>query len=163
MRSERSSSWFAPTVSLFLALLLTVLPLPDMISAFRPEWVAVVMLYWTLIEPRRYGLVTAFLLGIVLDTLTGSLLGQHALALLVIVFLSQRFSLTLRTFPASQFTLIVVGLLGLHEFVLFWIDGVAGRSVPSIDRWGPVVTSGLLWLLLMLVADRGRQAAEARM
>lgn len=162
MSGERSG-WFAPGLSLFLALLLAVVPLPDVVSAFRPDWVAIIMLYWTLIDPRRYGLITAFVLGILLDALTGSLLGQHALSLLVIVFLGQRFCATLKTFPSSQFVLFVAGLLGLYEFILFWIDGVAGRSVPLVERWAPVVTGGLVWLLVLLMADRGRQAAEARM
>jgi rod shape-determining protein MreD len=163
MTSARDRHWFVPTASLVAALMLAVAPLPETVVPFRPDWVAVVLLYWSLIEPRRYGLLTAFWLGLVLDTLSGSLLGQHSLALLVIVFLSQRFHLRIRAFPASQVALLVIGLLGLYELILFWIDGVDGRTVPLIERWGPVVTGGLLWLLVLVGVERGRQAAEARM
>lgn len=163
MIAEGSRHWFAPTVSIVVALVLSVVPLPDAIVAFRPDWVAVVLLYWSLIEPRRYGLLSAFWLGIVLDTLSGSLLGQHSLALLLIVFLSQRLYLRIRTFPASQVATIVIGLLALYELVLLLIDGFAGRQVPLIERWAPVVTGGLLWLLVLVVIERSRQAAEARM
>ena len=163
MSAPATRHWFVPTASVFVALMLAIVPLPDAIAPFRPDWVAVVLLYWSLIEPRRYGLLSAFWLGLVLDALSGTLLGQHSLALLVIVFLSQRFYLRMRAFPASQVATMVIALLGLYEFILFWIDGVAGRSVPLIERWAPVLTGGLLWLLVLVVIERGRQAAEARM
>jgi rod shape-determining protein MreD len=107
--------------------------------------------------------LSAFWLGIILDTLSGSLLGQHSLALLLIVYLSQRLYLRIRTFPASQVAGLVIVLLALYEFVLFLIDGYAGRNVPLIERWAPVVTGGLLWLLVLVGIERTRQAAEARM
>ena len=163
MTTETGSQWFLPTVTVLIALVLSVAPLPQAVDAFRPDWVAVVLLYWSLIEPRRYGLLSAFWLGLVLDTLSGSLLGQHSLALLVIVYLSQRFYLRIRTFPAAQVAALVIGLLGLYEFILFWVDGVAGRSVPVMERWAPVLTGGMLWLLVLVGVERKRQAAEARM
>ena len=122
-----------------------------------------VLLYWSLISPRRYGLLTAFFMGLALDTLSGALLGQHSLALLTIVYLSERFHLRIRVFPASQLALTVVGLLALYEFILFWIDGVAGRTVPLIERWGPLLTGACLWLLVLAFFERGRQEAAARM
>jgi rod shape-determining protein MreD len=158
-----SRHWFAPAASVVAALILAVVPLPETLAPFRPDWVAVVLLYWSLIEPRRYGLLTAFWLGIVLDTLSGSLLGQHSLALLLIVYLSQRLYLRIRAFPASQVATIVIALLAAYELVLFLIDGFSGRQVRLIERWGPVVTGGMLWLLVLAVVERSRQAAEARM
>ena len=163
MIASHGRSWFVPAASVVAALVLSVVRLPEAIAAFRPDWVAVVLLYWSLIEPRRHGLFSAFWIGIALDALSGSLLGQHSLALLVIVYLSQRLYLRIRTFPASQVATIVIILLALYEFVLLLIDGFAGREVPLIERWGPVVTGGLLWLLVLVGIERSRQAAQARM
>ena len=154
--------WLAPSLSLLIALVLAVLPLPGAISAFWPDWVAVVLLYWSLISPRSFGLLTAVWMGLVLDTLSGALLGQHALALLLIVYLSQRFYLRIRVFPILQLTMCGVGLLSLYEFILFWVDGVAGRTVPIIERLAPVLTGSVLWILILLVFERGRQDAQAR-
>ena len=163
MRKARRSHWFVPTISVLAALVLSVIRLPDAIEPYRPDWVAVVLLYWSLIEPRRYSLLSAFWLGLALDTLSGALLGQHSLALLIIVFLSQRLYLRIRTFPASQVATIVIALLAIYEFVLLLIDGFSGRVVPFAERWGPVLTGGLLWLLVLVGVERSRQAAEARM
>jgi rod shape-determining protein MreD len=161
--AEREHSWFVPALSLVLTLALSLVPLPHAISAFRPDWVAVVLLYWSLTAPRRFSLLTAFWMGIVLDTLSGSLLGQHALALLVIVYLAERLHLRIRVFPVSQLGLTVLGLLGLYEFILFWIDGVAGRTVPLAERWGPPLAGTLVWLAMLAVFDSGRREAHARL
>jgi rod shape-determining protein MreD len=113
--------------------------------------------------PRRFSLLTAFWMGIALDTLTGALLGQHALALLVIVYIAERFHLRLRVFPVSQIALTVLILLGLYEFILFWIDGVADRTVPLIERWAPPLTGTLAWLVLLALLDSRRGEAHARL
>ena len=160
--SARETRSLAPAFSLLGALILSIFPLPDAIASFRPDWVAIVLLYWSLVAPHRYGLVTAAFVGIVLDTLTGSLLGQHALALLLIVFLSQRFHLRIRAFPASQVAMVVIGLLGLYEFVLFWVDGIAGRTVPLIDRWAPLVGGAVVWLVMLALLERNRSDARSR-
>jgi rod shape-determining protein MreD len=158
-----SENWFARVATLIGALMLSVVPLPASVASFRPDWVAVLLLYWVLIAPRRLSLLTAFWMGLALDTLSGALLGQHALALLLIVYLSQRFYLRIRVFPASQLALTAVVLLSLYEFLLFWIDGVVGRTVAPVERWAPIISSTVLWIVLIAFIERGRQDAEARM
>jgi rod shape-determining protein MreD len=161
--ARREHSVFAALVSLALMLALAVVPLPETIAPFRPDWVAVILLYWSLVAPRRFSLMTAFWMGIVLDTLSGSLLGQHALALLLVVYIAERFHLQLRVFPASQLAIVVLVLLGLYEFILFWIDGVAGRTVPVIERWAPPLAGTIAWLIMLVFFDSGRRQASARL
>jgi rod shape-determining protein MreD len=156
-------SWFVPALSLALTLALGVVPLPDSVEPLRPDWVAVVLLYWSLMSPRRFSLLTAFWMGLAVDTLSGALLGQNALALLVIVYLADRFHLRLRVFPISQLALTVLVLLGLFEFVLFWVDGIAGRTVPLVERWVPPLTGTLVWLGMVLLFNRGQREAQARL
>jgi rod shape-determining protein MreD len=151
------------TLSLVATLALASVPLPDVIAPLRPDWVAVVLLYWSLMAPRHFSLLTAFWMGIALDTLSGALLGQNALALLVVVYLAERFHLRLRVFPLSQLAFTVLLLLGLYEFVLFWIDGVAGRSVPLVERWVPPLTGTLVWVALYMLFDRREREAPARL
>lgn len=161
--ARRSGGWFVPALSLVLTLVLALVPLPDSVAPYRPDWVAVVLVYWSLMSPRRFSLLTAFWVGIVLDTLSGALLGQNALALLVIVYLAEKFHLRLRVFPVSQLAITVLLLLGLYEFILFWIDGMAGRTVPLLERWIPPLTGTLAWLVLALMFDRGEREARARL
>jgi len=155
--------WWASILSLVATLALASVPLPDMIAPLRPDWVAVVLLYWSLMAPRHFSLMTAFWMGIALDTLTGALLGQNALALLVIVYLADKFHLRLRVFPLSQLAITVLLLLGLYEFILFWIDGMAGRTVPLIERWLPPLTGTLVWCAMYMLFDRREREAPARL
>ena len=156
-------SWAVSMLSLVATLALASVPMPDAVAPLRPDWVAVVLLYWSLMAPRHFSLMTAFWMGIALDTLTGALLGQNALALLVIVYIAERFHLRLRVFPLSQLAVTVLLLLGLYEFILFWVDGMAGRTVPLIERWAPPLTGTLVWVTLYMVFDRREREAPARL
>src|SRR5262245_19242516 len=155
--------WWASILSLVATLALAAVPLPDSVAALRPDWVAVVLLYWSLMAPRQFSLLTAFWMGIALDTLSGALLGQNALALLVVVYLAEKFYLRLRVFPVSQLAITVFLLLGLYEFILFWIDGMAGRTVPLVERWVPPLTGTLVWVALFMMFDRRERDAPARL
>ncbi len=160
--AARRPHWLTSFFSLAATLALASVPLPDAVAPFRPDWVAVVLLYWSLMAPRQFSLLTAFWMGIALDTLTGALLGQNALALLLVVYLAEKFHLRLRVFPVSQLAITVLILLCVYEFVLFWIDGMAGRTVPLIERWLPPLTGTVVWLLMYVFLDRREREAPAR-
>lgn len=159
---DLQAHWFVVTVSLVAALAFAIVPLPDPVAPFRPDWVALAMIYWMLMAPGRLGLIWAALLGLLLDTLSGALLGQNALALLLVAYICQRFCLRIRVFPISQMTLTVFALLATYQFLLFWVDGVAGRSVPMMNRWGPVLSGAIVWPLILGFLDNLRQEAQAR-
>jgi len=158
----RGISWRFPLLTLLLALALTAVPLPAAIAPFRPEWVPLMMIFWCLLAPARFGLLAAFWTGLLLDTLSGALLGQHALALVVVAYLTIRLHLRIRVFPVWQLSMTVVLLLAIYEFVLFWVDGVAGRTVPLLERWAPLLSSALVWPLILGYLDRYRHDAQVR-
>ena len=149
-------------ISFVAALVLAIVPLPAALVAYRPDWVPLVLIFWGLMAPERLGLVTAFAMGLALDTLSGALLGQHALAMVTVVYLSVRFHLLIRVFPFWQLSMTVILLLVIYEFMLFWIDGVAGRSVPIIERWAPVVSGALVWPLVLGYLASVRHDAQVR-
>jgi rod shape-determining protein MreD len=91
------------------------------------------------------------LIGIVLDVSQGTLLGQHALALCFVAFITVRFHLLMRVFPLPQLTATVLPILAIYQFLLFWINGVAGVDAPSITYWGPVISGTMLWPLVMIM------------
>lgn len=159
---EYHYSWTTIVVSLVAALALTILPLPEFLVPGRPDWVALTIIYWLLMAPGRIGLVTAVLLGLCLDTLSGSILGQHALALLTVAYLTQRFALRIRVFPVVQMSFFVLLLLLVYHFVLFWIDGVTGESIGGAARWLPLATGAIVWPLLMGLLDNLQQETRSR-
>jgi rod shape-determining protein MreD len=137
-------------ITIVVALMLTVVPLPDWLVAFRPDWLALTLIYWAMMLPRTWSVGSAWLVGLVLDVAQGTLLGQHALALCFIVFVTVRLHLLMRVFPMSQLTATVFSLLALYQFILFWINGVVGVSAASVVYWGPVISGTLLWPIVTL-------------
>ena len=138
-------------ITIVVALMLMVVPLPDWAAPFRPDWIALTLVYWAMMLPRTWSVGSAWLTGIVLDVAQGTILGQHALALCLIVFITVRFHLLMRVFPMQQLTATVFAILALYQFILFWINGVAGVDVPAINYWGPVITGTLLWPFVLIV------------
>ena len=137
-------------VTLVVGLMLSIMPLPDSLQAFRPDWIALLLIFWAMQLPRTWSVGTAWVIGVILDVSYGTLLGQHALALSVVVFVTVRFHLLMRVFPLSQLTATVFALLALYQFLLFWINGVAGVTAPASTYWGPVISSTILWPFLFL-------------
>jgi len=132
-------------ITLVIALMLTVLPLPEWLEAWRPDWVALTLVYWAMTAPRTWSVGSAWMVGLVLDVAQGTLLGQHALALCVVVFVTVRMHLLMRVFPGGQLTAAVFSLLALYQFILFWVNGVAGVPVDTIYYWAPVISGAILW------------------
>jgi len=129
----------------FIALALEVLPLPTWAEPARPAWVACALIWWCLNQPQRVNVGTAFALGIVLDVLKGTLLGQHALALTLVAALAARFHLQLRVFPLWQQTSLIGVLALLAGVVLWWTDGISGQPSSLALRLPTVITTALLW------------------
>ncbi len=149
MNRDRSSRRVPVIMSFVFGLMLTIMPLPDALASFRPDWLAMLVIYWAMQLPRTWSVGTAWIVGIVLDASQGTLLGQHALALCSVAFITVRFHLLMRVFPVPQLTATVFPILAIYQFLLFWINGVAGVDAPSIAYWGPVISSTLLWPVMM--------------
>ncbi len=151
MSSDSRTRRMPVLVSLVVALMVTIAPMPAWADALRPEWVAMTLIYWSMKLPKTYSVGHAWLIGIVLDVAHGTLLGQHALALSCVVYLTIKFHLQLRAYPVMQMALTIAALLSLYKFLLFWINGVTGIHTPMAIYWGPVLTSAILWPLVTLI------------
>lgn len=158
-RRDRLSIVFA---TLAVAMVLAILPLPALLQSLWPYWVALVMIYWCLESQDVITLGLAFTTGLVLDLLTGSLLGLHALSLVIMVYLVTRFRARLRFFPPWQQALSVLALLLNDRIILLWIISLRGDPLPALDFWLPPLVGTALWPWLFLLLDRFRGAMRHR-
>lgn len=126
-------------------LLLTLVPMPYWAAEYRPQWVALLLIYWTLIAPARVGVFSALAAGLVLDVLTGTVLGQHALSLSVVGFLAVELRQRVLPFPGWQQALSVWVLLLVERLLSLWILGATGQPTPSLVYWVPTLIGMLLW------------------
>lgn len=146
------SNWVLP-VSLLIALLLGLLPLPPMLQPLRPYWLALVVAYWVIEDPNRVGLGFAFLVGLLADLTFGNLLGEQALRLVVMAFIVQRFRARLRFFPLSQQALAIGVLLLNDRIVTAAVQIVLGKPTLPAMFWLAPLAGMLLWAPVFLLLD----------
>jgi rod shape-determining protein MreD len=149
-------------LSLLVALVLMILPLPDWAQIYRPNWMALVMIYWSMALPKRVGLWFAFFSGIILDTALGTLLGQHTLALVVIVSLNLNFYQRIRVLALAQQAIYVFVLLLLNQAVVAWVEGFLGRITPLLAFFSGPFIGMLIWPWVFVVLRDIRRKALVR-
>ena len=153
--SRHAPGWLMP-VSALAALLLGLLPLPVWMQPYRPYWLALVVVYWLIEAPDRFGLGFAFLAGVLADLCFGTVLGEQALRLTVMAFIVQRFRAQLRFFPLSQQALAIAGLLLNDRFVVMVLHLALGEPQPPLAAWWSPLAGMLLWGPVFLLLDRLR-------
>ena len=148
--------------SLLAALLLQLVELPEVLAAARPMWLPLFLAYWALTEPRVSVLVGGFLLGLASDVLFGSVLGEHALALVIVAYMVTRLRVIFALFPLWQATLALIPAWTLYAFTLFWIDGATQHQADPWLRWLPIVATTLFWPLVYSTLETllGRREEE---
>jgi len=145
-------------LSFTIALLLVIMPLPDWARPFRPQWVTLALIYWCLALPHRVGVGTGFILGILLDVSTGTLLGQHALGLSLVAFFTIQVHQRVRVFPLWQQALVVLVLLIVEHLLALWVLGAIGRRPPDLSYWVVPIIGALLWpWIYILLRDLRRR------
>ena len=162
MNLRRDRLWMV-LITVAAAIVLTLLPMPHYLEFLRPYWVALVLIYWCLETQGLVSLGFAFVIGLALDLLTATLLGQHALSLVIVVYLVTRFRSRLRFFPPWQQALSVLALLLNDRVILLWIVSLRGEPLPSPLYWvAPLVGTAIWpWLFLLLDRFRGRMRQRA--
>lgn len=149
-QQKERGSWVI-VLSFIMALMLMALPMPDWAGIWRPAWVALVLIYWCMALPARIGIIVAFTLGIFLDVLSGTLLGQNALALSVVAFITLQFYQRVRVLPLWQQGVTVFGLAFIHQVLILWINGIQGMPVSFSAYWASPLISMVLWPWIFVV------------
>jgi rod shape-determining protein MreD len=132
-------------LSLLLAAAFGLVPLPDWLAMARPALLPLVTLYWALVMPRRFTLAAGWSLGLLMDVINDTVLGEHALALVLACFVVAKFSDFIRSYRYWQQALLVFPVLLGYEFLLFWLDGLTGHNADPLWRWAPALTSAFCW------------------
>ncbi len=145
MNLARHSGGGVIVFTFIVALLLTIVPLPDWARYARPDWVGLVLIYWCMAVPDRVGVSTGWFVGLLVDLVTGTVLGQHALSLTVVAYLTLRLHQRIRLFPIMQQAFTVMVLLILHQLLALWISRIIGRPDVPWYFWAPSLLGLLLW------------------
>jgi rod shape-determining protein MreD len=131
--------------SFLVALLLEILPFPSWIVWLKPGWTELVLIFWVLAFPYRLGMSVAFLIGLLMDLLMGTLLGEHAAAFVVTTYFILRFHVRIRLFPFWQQSAVIFLLLLLSQAFFSWVNGMLGGFRAGAWFWLPALTGALIW------------------
>lgn len=147
-------NWFVIFLTLIAALVLALLPMPDWTVWLRPAWVLVVLMYWAMVAPHQVNVGLACFMGLIVDLLNGTVLGEHALAYTIVIYFVARMSIRLRVSPLLQQGISIFIFTLLYQFIIYCIQGFIGELPGSHLYWLSTVTSTLLWpWLFVLLRD----------
>lgn len=104
-----------------------------------------VLIYWVIATPHRIGIAVAWSCGLLVDVLRSSLLGQNALALIVVAYVAASLYQRMRMFSVWQQGMVVFAIIGLSQLINFWIDSISGSGNWSLLYLLPSAVSALLW------------------
>jgi len=134
-----------------IAFLLTVLPMPEPVAIWRPAWVALVLVYWCMAAPERVGVAIGWTAGLLLDVMTGTLLGQHALGLSIVAYLAHRTHRRVRVLPLWRQSITIFAFVFLYQALVLWSNGIRGIPVMTPAYWTSPLVSTLLWPWMFVV------------
>ena len=140
-------------ISVILALVLSISLFPVGWLEFRPEWLGLVVFYWTLRAPAQFGVVLAWCLGLLLDVLEATTLGVNAVSMAVIAFLVLAMHQRLRMYPVAQQCLVVFLVLGINQMLVHFLKQFLGADSPGFAYLWPALTSAIAWPFVAAAFD----------
>ncbi len=146
--------------SLFGALLINILMNIGLWgrATWIPDVLVVTLVFWSVHQPLRIGVGTAFFFGLLMDVHQGALLGQHALAYTVLGFLAVFMHRRLLWFDVPTQAVQVLPLFFAVHMLELLIRGMAGDGFPGWSLMLAPVIEALLWPIasVLLLAPQRR-------
>lgn len=133
-------------LTLFVSLIVQVMPWPININYLQPNWIFLTLFYWALMLPHRANIGVAFLMGFIFDLILGSALGIHSLVFCTIIYLlSFRFQFirNLRLWQQMGFVVIFSTCYSLFVYCVEFLLNNAIYFQPRIFL--SALTDGILW------------------
>ncbi|WP_394129342.1 rod shape-determining protein MreD [Shewanella maritima] len=150
-------------ITLFVAMMFQIMPLPQIVEVWRPDWLVLVMIYWAMALPHRYSVLTAWILGVMLDILLGATLGIRALALSLVIYFVVMHSQRFRNFPRWQQSILVASLICGYHMIIYWLQYVVvGGAEFDIALFLPAISSVFIWWWLFWSLRNIRRSYKVR-
>ncbi len=158
MEGARGHNRWLIAVLFLLGFVLAVFPLPVEWRWLRPEFIAILVIYWITVMPQQFGAGLAWCVGILQDVIEGVVLGEHALALVLVAYVCQLSYQRIRSYAVWQQSAWVFVLVGIHQLFGNWVHSLLGYSAPPLLFLSPAFMSALLWPVAILLFERLRTA-----
>jgi len=162
MSLNKQTGNFTIILTAIVAMMLRILPFSMALDNFNPDWVLLVLIYWSLALPDRVGVFNGWLVGLLTDVLTGRLLGQYALIYSLVCYFCVKLHKRIRRYPLPQQSIFVFLCLLLAQLIIFWIESMQANNQLQLTFWYPVFSGTLFWpvvyFILRFIRIHGRIA-----
>ena len=148
--------------SLFVGLMLNLLPWSGTALILRPDFVALILLFWSIREPYRMGIGVAFAMGLMIDVADGVLFGQNALAYSLAVYIALFLHRRILQFTPRQQAFYALLLLLLLQTMTLIIRLSTGAAFSGMGYFAGSFTGALLWPLLTILLQLPQKAEPKR-
>ncbi|OGT51038.1 MAG: rod shape-determining protein MreD [Gammaproteobacteria bacterium RIFCSPHIGHO2_12_FULL_41_15] len=131
--------------SLLLAYMLMIWPLFRVLQPLRPQWLLVIVLFWIYLRPTFFGVFFACFLGILLDLLSGAVLGVNGLLFSLASYLLLMWLPHFRFCSIRRQSLVIGGIVLAITGFHMWLQALSGQPrLPAIYLLS-ALTSALVW------------------
>ena len=134
-------------LSLIIAFALTILPVRAEWVLYRPDWIALTFIHWGLVSPNKSSFLLAWFVGLMIDAVYGSIIGQHALGFTIVLFMTLRMRSRLLLDSLFQQIFLLCLVLGTYLLINLWILGITGKSPNGWGYWLTILCSLIIWPL----------------
>ncbi len=162
MSFQAANGRFIVWMTLFIGVISQIMPLPSVVDAWRPDWLLMIVLYWSIALPHRYNILTAWVLGRVLDILLGATLGVRSLAMSLVIYVAILHCQRLRNFPKWQQSLVIMLLICMYHLVIYWVEFVMQEAVFDTDLFLPAISGLVIWPWIFWILRRVRRHYKVR-
>jgi rod shape-determining protein MreD len=135
-------------LTLIAALMLNLLPWSGAWLWIKPDFVALVVLYWCIEQPRKVGFISAWMMGLFMDIADGTLFGQHALAYSILAYAGIVLHRRVRMFSGTPQMVHILVLLLLNDLIVLAIRLAAGADFPGLQYFIGSFVAAALWMPL---------------
>lgn len=165
MPSNRVSNYkvfWAVSLSTLVALALMIVPVPQPLFYFWPDWIALVIVYWALYTPEKVGPVVGFIIGVLLEVLFVRKFGVEGLGLATLAFLVNYANQQLNVLSIWQQTIVIAMFIALFKLITGWLYGLVGDFTITFEYWYSLLGCILVWPFMCILLHELRRRTRTR-
>ena len=160
--ASSASLFWAVAFSSFVALILMVIQLPQWLFYFWPDWIALVVVYWALYAPDRFGPFIGFIIGLLLEVLFVRKFGVQGLGLATLAFTVNSTHQQLKVLSVWQQTVLVTLFVGIFKLITGWLYGMIADFTITREYWYSLLGCLLVWPFVYILMNELRRVARIR-
>ena len=154
LAATKSVPWISIWFSLAIAAFLEIIKLPDTVTPYWPQWLVLVLVFWSVYLPRAMTIALAWLVGLLLDIVQFGLLGQNAFSKTLLVYVARLLQAKMRSYFIWQQMIVIFILCVLDTALGLLIHGMQGPLELQWWMWSPCLVSMFCWFPLRLILHK---------